>query len=181
MSSINNKILEIDDSLSLIFTGFRDMAQQLEFSLKGSLADQLLIDAQDYPGLYKIDINTRGFSNFSDWFTWFEQAWTDAAYVRKFTPNPRTKRVLMHREKPLSEWIPVYLGKSKRVNKRLWEHVNLPIEKPTTALKLASRTNMNLNDFRFSTIKIEVVNYDLIMPQLESSLRDKHNPLLGRQ
>jgi hypothetical protein len=75
----------------------------------------------------------------------------------------------------------VYLGKSKRVNKRLWEHVNLPIEKPTTALKLASRTNMNLNDFRFSTIKIEVVNYDLIMPQLESSLRDKHNPLLGRQ
>lgn len=181
MLSVYNEILTIDKRLSSLLVGFGDLAKQLEFSLIGSLSDQKLIDSQDYPGLYKIDIKTSGFADFQEWFNSFELAWKDAAYVRQFTPNPKEKRVAKHRGGHLEEWIPLYLGKSKRISKRIWEHVNLPMEKPTTALKLASRANMDLNNFRFSTIQIDVTNYDLIMPQLESSLRNKHNPILGRQ
>lgn len=181
MLSVYNEILEIDKRLSSILVGFDDLANQLEFSVIGSLSDNTLIDAQDYPGIYKIDIKTTGFANFQEWFDSFELAWKDPAYVRKFTPNPKEKRVSKHRSDHLAEWIPLYLGKSKRISKRVGEHVNLTMEKPTTALKLNARANMNLNNFRFSTIKIEVANYDLIMPQLESFLRDKHNPILGRQ
>ena len=35
--------------------------------------------------------------------------------------------------------------------------------------------------FKVSTIKVEVKNYDIIMPQLERILRNKINHILGRQ
>ena len=77
--------------------------------------------------------------------------------------------------------MPLYLGKSKNIAGRVWEHINLKLAQPTTAMKLKERSNMANQRFRLSTIRVEVENYDLIMPKLESALRDKYNPVLGRQ
>ncbi len=182
MSFAKNKISEIDQNLKNIFSGFDSLARQLDFSVIGSLSDAALIDSQKYPGIYKIDIKNNGqHSNFNSWFEWFKDEWVQPDYERKFTPNPKKKRISKHTSSPLAEWIPLYLGKSKHIDGRVWEHIHLKLEQPTTSLKLAARKNMNIDDFRLSTIKIEVENYDLIMPQLERALRDKFSPLLGRQ
>ena len=35
--------------------------------------------------------------------------------------------------------------------------------------------------FRLSTISLQVVKYNVIMPRIEQLLRDRINPILGRQ
>lgn len=81
----------------------------------------------------------------------------------------------------LSEWMPVYLGKSKNVARRVLEHINLPLEKTTFALKLKARPAMALRAFRFHALELKVENYDIIAPALESALRNRLHPLIGKQ
>jgi hypothetical protein len=80
------------------------------------------------------------------------------------------------------EWMPFYIGKSKHVDCRLREHVHLPLEKKTFALKLNARPTMISRQWRFSTISLERVrNYSVIAPQMESALRNRYHPIVGRQ
>lgn len=174
------RISQLDTALTSLFAGVSALAQELEFTVVCELTDEGTVAAQKYPGLYRIDILVQErHSTLDDWATWFKNEWVKPEYERKHVPNPKKKRLAAH--SALSEWMPLYLGKSKHVAGRVWEHLYLGLEQPTTALKLKARTNLLDQRFRLSTIKVEVENYDLIMPQLESALRDKYNPILGRQ
>jgi hypothetical protein len=174
------RITQLDGALTSLFAGFSALAHELEFTPVCELDDEATIAAQKYPGLYRIDIRVQEHhKRLSDWASWFRNEWVKPEYERKHVPNPKKKRLAAH--SVLTEWMPLYLGKSKHVAGRVWEHLYLSLEQPTTALKLKARTNLIDQRFRLSTIQVEVENYDLIMPQLESALRNKYNPILGRQ
>lgn len=81
----------------------------------------------------------------------------------------------------MESWVPIYLGKCRNIASRVIGHLELGLDQPTTALKLESRHNLKGKVFRLSTVRVDVVNYDLIVPSLERALRDKYNPILGRQ
>lgn len=175
-----NQIAEIDRTLTTLFEGFVNLTEQLRFTPICDLSDEATVAKQQYAGIYKIDIEvTEPHKTLTEWISWFTAEWVQERYERKFVPNPKKKRLAAHSE--LAQWMPLYLGKSKNIAGRVWEHINLKLAQPTTAMKLKERSNMANQRFRLSTIRVEVENYDLIMPKLESALRDKYNPVLGRQ
>ena len=75
----------------------------------------------------------------------------------------------------------IYIGKSKNISKRVYEHIFLELNKKTFAMKLFARENLIDEIFRLSAIRIEIKNYDAIIPIVESELRNRFNPLIGRQ
>lgn len=173
-------IQKLDQKLTCIFKGFDKQAQALAFQVICELNNEHVIAQQKYPGLYRIDIrSTEPYRDFAEWVSWFNSEWVRDEYERKHTPNPKKKRIAAHSE--LKEWVPLYLGKSRDIASRVWEHINLKLEQPTTAMKLKERVNLAGHRFRLSTLRVDVDNYDLIMPKLESAFRDIYNPILGRQ
>ena len=44
-----------------------------------------------------------------------------------------------------------------------------------------ARKNLKDETFRLSAIKIEVENYDAIVPRIEWQLRNRINPIIGKQ
>jgi len=133
-----------------------------------------------YSGVYLFEVKT-DFENldYNHWLTSFKEGWEAERYKRKFTPNFTKKRIKAHNE--LLEWMPIYIGKSKQIGGRVHNHLYKELHKPTFAMKLRSRENLLDAEFRLSTVKIEVVNYNMILPKVESYLRNKINPLIGRQ
>lgn len=175
-----NRIIEIDKILTENLAGFKQIVESLSFDVVGDIRNEDLINKHDYSGVYLIEVESNtSCDDFKLWFNQFKVDWELPEYKKCWTPNTKKKRVEKHTA--LGEWVPLYIGKSKRVSKRLLTHLNLKLEQPTTSLKLNARTNMKSLNFRFSTIKVDVKNYDIIMPIFESILRDKINPILGRQ
>lgn len=133
-----------------------------------------------YSGIYLLEIkNTGKHSSFKDWITDFRLEWEREEYLRKFTPNLKKVRIKEHFE--LNEWIPIYIGKSRNIKSRVHDHLYKELNKSTFALKLMARENMRNETFRLQTIKIEVENYDAIVPRIELQLRNRLNPLIGKQ
>lgn len=79
------------------------------------------------------------------------------------------------------KWLPLYLGKSKDISKRINEHIHLSPDKNTYSMKLKHRTNLEGLEFRISILPINVKNYDFIVPHIERILREKHSPIIGKQ
>jgi hypothetical protein len=74
-----------------------------------------------------------------------------------------------------------YLGKSRNISKRVTEHFTLKPHQLTTAMKLLARENLYGETLRISSIRLDIVNYDWVVPIVETELRDKINPIFGRQ
>jgi len=93
---------------------------------------------------------------------------------KEFTPCIKKKRISVHSSLTtnLNEWIPLYIGKSKKINRRVEKHIFKELNKTTYALKLKARGNLNDETFKLKTIKLEVTNYDSILPIIEKILRD---------
>ena len=70
-------------------------------------------------------------------------------------------------------------------NKKYWkaslEHINIELYEIILSLKLKARPAMVNRKFHLRTLKLPVENYDLIVPTLESALRDRFHPLIGKQ
>ncbi len=150
----------------------------VDFELNNSL-DYTFLDELNYPGLYLIEIKTDNSQSFKEWLDNFGILWGDSAYKTKFVPNIKNKRVNKHDK--LVEWFPLYIGRSKKISCRIKQHIDLQLDRPTAALKLKERTNLYGKYFRVSTIKVAVNNYDIIIPEFERNLRNRLNPILGRQ
>ena len=132
-----------------------------------------------YPGIYLIEIKTNKSGSFADWAKDFKKLWDNEKYKGKWTPTTKKKRIIEH--KALNGWVPIYIGKSKSINKRIFEHIYLGLDKKTSALKLSSRQDLRNKEFRLRAIKVEVNNYDVISTEFEKTLRDKINPITGKQ
>lgn len=182
-------ILDIDQQLVCIKQEIVNITKDLyfiefcQFNLNEEVKEIFtLFDELRYSGVYLIEIkNNSEFSAFNDWIEFFLPIWLgeNEIYKRKFTPNLKKKRIKAHNN--LGEWIPLYIGKSKNIRDRISGHIFSELDKTTFALKLLSRKNLYNNIFRLSTIRVQVKNYDIIMPIIESELRNKINPIIGRQ
>lgn len=182
MESLN----KIDISLSEILDSLEDEIKKFkfeeicEFKLNKQHIPEIPWGKLNYSGVYMIEIKNQGnHSSFNSWIDEFRAIWEDKRYMPHFTPNLRKKRIEKHDK--LQEWIPIYIGKSRRIEGRVHEHIFMDLHKTTFALKLNARENLQNEVFKLHTLKCEVKNYDLIVPQIESKLRDTINPLIGRQ
>lgn len=170
----------IDEELEPIKQRLRELIDSLEFEYLCRLDEEDLIASQSYSGLYLIEVEAKDeYKKLESWISNFVNKWDLPEYKNKFTSTTKKKRIEKHRE--LKEWMPVYLGKSKNVGKRILEHINLPMDKPTFALKIKERGDMRQSSFRVSVIKLNVKNYQFIAPPLESWMRDRINPIVGKQ
>lgn len=175
-----DRITKLDEQLSELFKGFNAAAKELTMADICDLADEVTIEQQDYPGIYRIDISTAGTGlSVAEWIETLRAEWEHEDFLKKFTPNFKKKRIAQHQQ--LTDWMPLYLGKSKTVGKRVLEHINLGLEKSTFALKLKARPGMANRKFRLHTLELRVKNYDLIAPALEGALRNHFHPLIGKQ
>lgn len=173
-------IEEIDAQLTPIRTEMVSLSARLSFNYVCELADEDTIAKQTYMGIYLIEIHTPGRNeDFESWVATFRTEWDLPEYKKKFTCTTKDKRIGRHGV--LEEWMPLYIGKSKKVGSRVGEHLSLPLEARTFALKIRSRPNMSPRRFRLHTIPLNIQNYDLIAPSIERELRDRLNPLVGKQ
>lgn len=179
------EILKIDSEIKSYIDNIELHAKKLKFNPLG----EFKLDLNNvvgipwhtfhYPGIYLFEIKNNGLSDdFSSWVKNFKHQWMDDRYVKSFTPNLTKKRVKAHTE--LSEWIPIYIGKSHDVEGRVHQHVFKNLESTTFALKLNSRENLYNETFRISSLEIDLKNYNALMPMIEWTLREKFNPILGR-
>ena len=187
-----HRILAIDEQLTLLFTNFEQIADELDMPLVCSLSDHAIIKKQMYPGIYRIDVSTAGSTDdFAAWIETFQAEWAHEDFKKKFTANFKLKRIAFHRKlseqrriahgTQLSEWMPLYIGKSQKVGARVLEHIQLGLDKTTFALKLNARPSMTNRKFRLHAIELRVKNYNLVAPVLESALRERFHPLIGKQ
>ena len=133
-----------------------------------------------HSGLYLIEVkNNDSFPVFEEWVSDFKFRWEHKDYLRKFTPNFKLKRIKAHTK--LEEWIPLYIGKSKNIKSRLHGHIYKDLSKTTFAMKLLARENMKKEIFKISVINLDLKNYDAIIPVIENNLRNRINPLIGKQ
>lgn len=151
-----------------------------EFKLNKQHIKEIPWGTLNYPGVYLLEIKNDGvYDDFSSWVSNFKNEWENENYLKSFTPNLKAKRIVKH--SILEKWIPIYIGKSKRIEGRIHEHIFKELHKTTFALKLNARENLVNDTFRLSTIKLSLGNYDSLMPIIESELRNKINPLIGKQ
>ena len=167
------------DSLKELIVGL-SFTEICTFKLNQNHIKEIPWGTLKYPGIYLIEIKNNGeFKSFDLWIKKFKTEWEDEKYLKRFTPNLKKKRIKKHSE--LTEWIPIYIGKSKQIEGRIHEHIFKELNKTTFALKLNARENLINETFRLSTIRCEVYNYNSIIPVIESELRNRINPLIGKQ
>ena len=172
---------EITKQLELIriFTNELHFEKICQFELNERL-DNIPWEILSHSGLYLIEVkNNDNFPTFEEWVNDFKFRWEDKEYLRKFTPNFKLKRIKAHTK--LEEWIPLYIGKSKNIKSRLHGHIYKDLSKTTFAMKLLARENMKKEIFKISVINLDLKNYDAIIPVIENNLRNRINPLIGKQ
>jgi hypothetical protein len=175
-----DRILGIDKKLTSLFANFNSIANELAMPLVCDIRKTDKIAAQKYSGIYRIDISTKGSPrDLAAWIEEFRAEWEHPDFLRRFTPNLKKMRIDRHTK--LLPWMPLYIGKSKNVGARVLEHINLGLDKNTFALKLAARPTMTDRRFRLHTIALPVENYNILAPALESELRNRFNPIVGKQ
>ena len=83
----------------------------------------------------------------------------------------------------LTDWVPLYLGKSENTHKRIEDHIRLPGSSKTFALKLMARRK-TLRDYSFMVKQITFEKFDgmqILLTNIERYLREKVVPIVGRQ
>jgi hypothetical protein len=175
-----HRLPKIDQDITSAIEPLAHIAATLEMPLVCDLTDELAIARLGYAGLYRIDVCTAGAeTSLADWVAAFRRDWEDSTIKIRATPSLKKKRIGKHSTLP--EWMPLYLGKSRNVASRVLEHINLPQEKTTFALKLKARPALQSRTFRLHAVELPVQNYDVIAPALECALRDRLHPLIGKQ
>jgi hypothetical protein len=158
-----------------------DFKKIIEFSLSNdNELGKIYKSYKKTEGIYLFEIKNPELIEFKDWINGFMPKFRgkDNKYLQKWTPNIVKIRVDKHSGK--MEWIPLYIGKSKKIGDRLNKHINSEIGKPPSALKLKQRNNLNNEIFRIKYIEVKVTNYDVIVPEIEKYLRKEINPIAGK-
>jgi hypothetical protein len=173
-SEINKQLELLKEEVKLI-----DLEDICEFKLDDA-GDKIPWDDLVYKGIYLFEIkNDNRFTDFKEWINDFKEIWETDDYRYKFTPNTKKLRIKAHKD--LNDWIPIYIGKSRNVGSRIHGHIYKELNKTTFALKLLARTNLKNQTFRLKAIKVDVHNYDSIVPKIEWQLRNRINPIIGKQ
>jgi hypothetical protein len=176
---------KINEDLSLLLNNMRKEVQNIDFQQVStfkieSVDSDINWSEIEVPGIYLIEIKNNGdYSNFKDWIAHFKSLWESNEFYGKYTPSLKLKRIKEH--KGLGNWIPIYIGKSKKISGRFHSHIYKGLDKKTFALKLKPRHNLKNETFRLSKIELDTVNYDTVAPIFELEKRNAINPIIGRQ
>lgn len=174
---------EIDSELCVQFNLLEKMIGEIQFTIISEFdVNNANIPFNDlnYSGIYLIEIKCNNINEpVESWIDELKLRWEDERYKKKWTPNFTKVRYENH--KVLQEWMPLYLGKSKKISSRIKNHLYKELSKPTSALKLMSRKNIKDERFRLKIVEINVVNYNEIVTKIEWLLRKKINPIIGKQ
>jgi len=176
---------KIDSVLSKQFTLLSKEIKSMSFvdgpTFKLSeITDETSFPELDFPGIYLFEIKTDNTNvSFNSWVKNLKAEWESKKYLKKHTPKFADKRVKMHSD--LNDWMPIYIGKSEHVGDRIHQHLFKKLTQSTSALKLMERENLKKYTFRVSTIEINVKNYPEIVTRVEQELRNKFNPVIGKQ
>lgn len=176
-----HRIPDIDRQITQLLQPVPAIAAAIQMPVICGLEDEAAVEREtSFPGLYRIDVSTVGHQgDLVQWLASFKADWEcDSAKGGKGSALIK-KRLLQH--KTLQEWMPVYVGKSRNVAERVASHIHLPFSSSTYGLKLKARPGLALRAFRLHAIELKVVNYDVLAPALESALRERFHPLIGRQ
>ena len=180
------KFISIEKKLKNLNNEIEEFAKILKFQIVQeftfSKIDEDLITNEmkklDFQGIYFLEIYKGNDSeNLNEWKVNFSKKWKKD----KINKSPIIASNRLKELSEFNEWIPFYLGKSEKIQKRITEHLTLKKEKSTYALKLNSRESLIKNRFRLSIIQIDTEHYDLIMHKIEHFLRKKYNPIIGKQ
>jgi hypothetical protein len=129
-------------------------------------------------GIYKFEIFVDDISiPVEGWMDLFVNDWINPDVI--WVPGTKKNRIAQH--KILDKWMPIYIGKSRKVGHRTNQHVHQKIDQHTFGMKLMGRTNLYGRTFRISWIPLNVNHYNLIAPTLESLLRERFHPITGKQ
>ncbi|MGE4347799.1 MAG: GIY-YIG nuclease family protein [Flavobacteriaceae bacterium] len=109
----------------------------------------------------------------------FKENW-NSAKIEKASPTIMNGRIESYEEKE-EEWIPLYIGKSKTIKKRITEHITLKKESTTSSMKLQERKEFENDMFAVRIIPLKTDYYDIIAHYIESVLRDKIKPIVGKK
>lgn len=178
--SITNIDNEITNQIALLENEIKSLDfNKLDFEFQIFESDTLFNEEKlNYSGVYYIELfYNKETTNFTSWLTKFTKAWED----EKFYNRPRIRKKSIKNLELGDNWIPLYIGKSKNIGKRIKQHLLLDNKSATYALKLSSKDFLQNEKIRIRTIKIEVKNYNQIIPYIESEMRKRKHPILGRQ
>ena len=112
--------------------------------------------------------------------------WTQKGHIKY--PKVVKKRFSKHKSININNEYPFYIGKSEKLGSRIKEHITHEKKASTYGLKLKGRDSFNEKNITFSYWELpkelqECSNEikQFIITQVESKLRDKLNPWIGKQ
>lgn len=180
-NSINTALEIFDRELSTLSF---DSSKTVSFMLTENLNSDFLSTECCGSGVYFFELRLPNDYRFGKKTTTILQnikkQWKHHSVKGMWSPGIKDTRVNAHKNF-LGEWIPFYIGKSRNLDKRIREHIFQDREKTTFGMKLKARKNLYGLEFRVNYIKIDVKNYDMIVPYVESTFRNKYNPIVGKQ
>jgi hypothetical protein len=182
---LKEKLSTIDKAILLQAKEIKQLSDQLTFIhiTDFELSEDTPIicnNSFDRNGIYFFEIKNAGTLDKAQWIEEFNLLW-NIQHLKEviWFPGIKLRRVRAHTS--FSEWIPFYIGKSIYVGRRINEHIHQSGLQHTFSMKLKARQNLRGWQFRVSWIPLDVHNYEMIAPAIESALRDKLNPIIGKQ
>ena len=133
-----------------------------------------------HKGVYQIDVrNDEKHNNLAKWLIDFRSRWETIDY--KDIKSSRIYKGCTKHYTEHKEWIPLNIGISRAINKRIGEHLVIPLNSGAYALTIQARTNLKNYTFRIKKLVIDVNNYETIRAKIEREIRTKINPIIGKQ
>lgn len=192
MKSTIDRILDIDKKLLKLVNNHLDDISSLAFDSSKSISftldkksDKINLDLPECSGLYFIELNLSHERldkkvKLETKIKEFEKMWNHRSHKQFFSSSVKKKRICVYKGGKM-EWLPFYIGKSKKIKSRVLEHIKKDKSSQTYALKLHSRENLYGFEFRISYLELPIQSYNFLMEYIESILRDKYNPIIGKQ
>ncbi len=181
LKALNAKIEELSKSII-----FKEIGR--EFNLNNldeiKLEIENLSEKEKFKGIYFFEIKRNyEFNDIKKWGQVFERKWKNDAINKAPIYSPSRLESLSKDEKlNIEKWVPFYIGKSANLKKRINEHIySLPPKSTTSALKLNQRKSIQDETFKIKYVEIKTDHYDLLVHKIEHFLRDKYNPIIGKQ
>lgn len=134
-------------------------------------------------GIYLFEVFKSTDSSFEKWLEEFRIKFMgeDACFRHQWTPNLTKKRYAKYDQENTDRmWVPLYIGKSKKMRERINQHIYYSLGKPPFGLKLKDKNTLIGEKFRIKIIPLPIKNYDFFAPFIEKYLRDLTKPIAGK-
>lgn len=194
----NETITECIDKLNSIITEdiknylkyFRNENYWKEFSFN-DISSLDIAALSNNCGIYYIEINfnkkLNDFTNKEKLIKHVAEEWEKGSTGKCPKINKERMQTRNKEDYKNETWVSFYLGKSKKLNERLEEHLT-GAEKGFNTYKLNLKKNTSElfknSRYRIKTIEIEKLKgdkYYWVITRIESELREKLNPICGKQ